>query len=102
MAAVIKYGDNILKNFTTACSVILGTFISVVFFGYTLTFQFVFGATLVVVSAYAYVTAPEPAPAAVMVAPDVDGGADNEHTDTETQTLMGQRSPNNSPRIGPS
>ena len=60
VAAVIKYGDNILKNFTTACSVILGTIISVLFFGFQLTWSFMVGAALVILSAYAYVTAPEP------------------------------------------
>jgi UDP-galactose transporter len=39
VAAVIKYGDNILKNFTTSCSVILGTLISVAFFGFRLSLQ---------------------------------------------------------------
>lgn len=58
VAAVIKYGDNILKNFTTACSVILGTLISVVLFDFVLTVQFLWGSALVVASAYAYATAP--------------------------------------------
>ena len=60
MAAVIKYGDNILKNFTTSCSVILGTLISVVLFDFKLSLQFGWGSTLVMCSAYAYATAPPP------------------------------------------
>ena len=58
VAAVIKYGDNILKNFTTACSVILGTLVSVVLFDFKLTMQFAWGSALVVASAYAYGVAP--------------------------------------------
>ena len=60
VAAVIKYGDNILKNFTTACSVILGTMISVGLFGFELTPIFGTGALLVVGATYVYATAPEP------------------------------------------
>jgi UDP-sugar transporter A1/2/3 len=58
VAAVIKYGDNILKNFTTSCSVILGTLISVVLFDFQLSYQFLWGSALVVSSAYVYATAP--------------------------------------------
>ena len=58
VAAVIKYGDNILKNFTTSCSVILGTLISVVLFDFKLSVQFLWGSALVVSSAYFYATAP--------------------------------------------
>lgn len=61
VAAVIKYGDNILKNFTTACSVILGTIISVYLFDFQLSAQFAWGSALVVGSAYAYATTPSPA-----------------------------------------
>ena len=39
VAAVIKYGDNILKNFTTACSVILGSLISIVLFDFKISSQ---------------------------------------------------------------
>merc|ERR1712106_638027 len=48
------YGDNVLKNFTTSCSVILGTIISVFLFDFHLTAQFAWGATLVMFSAYIY------------------------------------------------
>lgn len=58
VAACIKYGDNILKNFTTSCSVILGTLISVVLFDFKLSMQFLWGSALVVGSAYVYATAP--------------------------------------------
>jgi len=50
----VKYGDNVLKNFTTSCSVILGTVISVFLFDFQLTLQFVWGAALVMFSAYIY------------------------------------------------
>jgi len=54
VAVVVKYGDNVLKNFTTSCSVILGTIISVFLFDFQLTLQFVWGAALVIFSAYIY------------------------------------------------
>ena len=54
VAAVIKYGDNILKNFTTSCSVIIGSLISVALFGFRLTGQFVWGSALVLFAAYMY------------------------------------------------
>jgi len=64
VAAAIKYGDNILKNFTTAFSVIFGTLISVVLFGFQLSSQFVTGALLVIASGYIYAV-PASAPAAI-------------------------------------
>ena len=60
VAAVIKYGDNLLKNFATSCSVIFGTLISVALFDFQLTMSFVWGSLLVIGSAYVYVTSPEP------------------------------------------
>ena len=54
VAVVVKYGDNVLKNFTTSLSVILGTIISVVLFDFKLTLQFGWGAALVLVAAYIY------------------------------------------------
>ena len=60
VAAVIKYGDNLLKNFATSCSVILGTLISVALFDFQLTMSFAWGSLLVIGSAFVYVTSPEP------------------------------------------
>ena len=54
VAAVIKYGDNILKNFTTSCSVILGTLISIVLFDFRPTLQFGWGSAIVIGAAYLY------------------------------------------------
>ena len=87
VAAVIKYGDNILKNFTTSCSVILGTIISVYLFDFQLSMQFGWGSALVVCSAYAYASAPSlPEPrlkAAYAIAPltgsSEDSEADSDH-----------------------
>ena len=73
VAAVIKYGDSILKNFTTSCSVILGTLISVVLFDFVLTVQFAWGSALVISSAYAYATAP---PSTVVKPPPPPGSED--------------------------
>lgn len=63
IALVIKYGDNVLKNFVTSCSVIAGTLVSVFLFGFRLTHQFALGSLLVVASALAYSLAPAAAPA---------------------------------------
>jgi solute carrier family 35 (UDP-sugar transporter), member A1/2/3 len=59
VAAVIKYGDNILKNFTTSCSVILGTLMSIVLFDFRPNTQFFMGAALVILSAYIYSVGPD-------------------------------------------
>jgi len=59
VAAVIKYGDNILKNFTTSCSVILGTVMSILLFDFKPNVRFFVGATLVILSAYIFAVGPE-------------------------------------------
>jgi len=58
VAAALKYGDSILKNFVTAFSVILGTIISVFLFDFQLSLQFAAGAMLVIASGYAYAIEP--------------------------------------------
>jgi len=58
VAAALKYGDSILKNFVTAFSVILGTIISVFLFDFQLSLQFAAGALLVIASGYAYAIEP--------------------------------------------
>ena len=82
VAAVIKYGDNVLKNFSTACAVILGTVLSVVLFDFELSAQFCLGASCVVGSTLLYAyggagrapTVPAAAePATPPAFPDPDG-----------------------------
>ncbi|KAL3892749.1 MAG: hypothetical protein SGPRY_014824, partial [Prymnesium sp.] len=58
IAAVIKYGDNILKNFTTSCSVILGTVLSMLFFNFSPSMRFFIGAALVILATYIYAAGP--------------------------------------------
>jgi UDP-sugar transporter A1/2/3 len=89
VAAVIKYGDNILKNFTTACSVIIGTLISVVLFDFQLTVSFAWGSLLVASSAYVFATSPEPVAPSVMRTEAESGTplmAARENTDEETRS----------------
>ena len=50
-AVVIKYGDNILKNFVTACSVVAGTFVSIIAFRFHPQARFISGAAMVAVAA---------------------------------------------------
>jgi len=64
VAMVIKYGDNILKNFSTACSVILGTMLSVALFDFKVGLQFAWGAALVAAATVLYASAVGVAPAA--------------------------------------
>lgn len=52
VALVLKYGDNVLKNFSTACSVVLGTIISAHLFGFVPARLFLWGALLVVRSKF--------------------------------------------------
>ena len=54
VAVVVKYADNILKGFATSAAIIISCIFSVYFFGFVLTFQFTFGAALVMVSIYMY------------------------------------------------
>jgi hypothetical protein len=48
VALVLKYGDNVLKNFSTACSVVLGTLISAHLFGFVPAPLFLWGSLIVV------------------------------------------------------
>jgi len=69
VAAVIKYGDNILKNFSTASAVVVGSLISFSLFDFQPNIQFVFGATLVASASVLYAFGadmPAPPPRASM------------------------------------
>mmetsp|Transcript_8250 Transcript_8250/g.13355 ORF Transcript_8250/g.13355 Transcript_8250/m.13355 type:complete len:336 (-) Transcript_8250:45-1052(-) len=54
IAVVMKYADNILKGFATSISIILSSYLSSVFFGFTITGMFLFGATLVIGAVFLY------------------------------------------------
>ena len=54
VALVVKYADNILKGFATSLSIILSSIASVYLFDFDLSFQFTFGAGLVIASIFLY------------------------------------------------
>lgn len=54
IAVVIKYADNILKNFATSMSIILSATISWIYMGFDLTVMFLVGVLIVNYSAYMY------------------------------------------------
>lgn len=63
VAVVVKYADNILKGFATSAAIVLSCIVSIYFFAFQLSIQFIVGATLVIVSVYMYGKFPYVAPA---------------------------------------
>lgn len=68
VAVVVKYADNILKGFATSAAIVLSCIVSIYFFNFQLSLQFVTGATLVIISVYMYGKYPYIAPASDSVA----------------------------------
>ncbi|XP_035720953.1 UDP-galactose translocator-like [Vespa mandarinia] len=54
VAMVVKYADNILKGFATSLAIIISCIASIYLFDFHLTFQFSFGAFLVICSIFLY------------------------------------------------
>ncbi|GAB1599196.1 UDP-galactose translocator-like isoform X1 [Argonauta hians] len=54
VAVVVKYADNILKGFATSAAIIISCIVSMYFFDFQLSIQFVTGASLVICSVYMY------------------------------------------------
>lgn len=54
VAMVVKYADNILKGFATSLAIIISCIASIYLFNFHLTFQFSFGAFLVICSIFMY------------------------------------------------
>ncbi|XP_052280131.1 UDP-N-acetylglucosamine transporter-like isoform X1 [Dreissena polymorpha] len=54
VAIVVKYADNILKGFAASMAIVVSCIVSVFFFDFSLSFQFSFGASLVMLSTYLY------------------------------------------------
>lgn len=54
VAVVVKYADNILKGFAASSAIVVSCIVSVFFFDFKLSFQFVAGASLVMFSVYLY------------------------------------------------
>ena len=59
VAVVVKYADNILKNFATSLAIIVSCIVSLFFFNFVLSVQFLIGMTLVMIAIYNY-SAPPP------------------------------------------
>lgn len=58
VALVIKYADNIAKNFSTAVSIVTSVIVSAIFLGFTITPAFVIGACLVMLAIVIYTSDP--------------------------------------------
>lgn len=54
VAMVVKYADNILKGFATSLAIVISCIASIYLFDFVLTFQFAFGAALVICSIFMY------------------------------------------------
>jgi len=54
VAAVVKYADNVVKGLATGCAVVLSTFLSVMFMGTELSFNFVLGSAIILSSVYSF------------------------------------------------
>jgi UDP-sugar transporter A1/2/3 len=54
VAVVVKYADNILKGFACSLAIIITCMVSVAFFGFQLSIQFVIGAGFVIGSIFLY------------------------------------------------
>ena len=54
VAMVVKHADNILKGFATSLAIVISCIASIYLFNFQLTFQFAFGAALVICSIFMY------------------------------------------------
>lgn len=61
VALCVKFADNIAKNFATSISILISFLASVYFFDFTVTFNFIAGAALVIFATYLYAM-PSPQP----------------------------------------
>jgi len=68
VAVVVKYADNILKGFATSGAIIISCIFSIYFFDFTLSIQFIIGASLVIASVYMYGRYPYVAPKPITAA----------------------------------
>ncbi|KAF4517129.1 hypothetical protein B566_EDAN008888 [Ephemera danica] len=60
VAMVVKYADNILKGFATSLAIVISCVASIYMFDFYITFQFAFGAALVICSIFLYGYTPKP------------------------------------------
>ncbi|KAF2356329.1 Nucleotide-sugar transporter [Trinorchestia longiramus] len=54
VAMVVKYADNILKNFATSLAIVLSMLVSIMFLGFSINLQYIMGTGLVIASIFLY------------------------------------------------
>lgn len=59
VAMVVKYADNILKNFATSLAIVLSMLASIAFFGFVVNVQYVVGTAFVISSIFLYSYTPD-------------------------------------------
>jgi len=62
VAMVVKYADNILKNFATSLAIVLSMLASVLLFGFEINMQYVMGTAMVIASIFIYSSVSQAAP----------------------------------------
>ena len=109
VALVIKYADNIAKNFSTAVSIVTSVIVSAIFLGFTITPMFVIGACIVMLAIVIYTSDPtkpllgrphekDESPSKSKSADGLKGGSSPTNSRIE-MGLMKPRSGGGSPRV---
>ncbi|XP_047741668.1 UDP-galactose translocator isoform X2 [Hyalella azteca] len=73
VAMVVKYADNILKNFATSLAIVLSMLVSIMFLGFSINFQYIVGTVFVIGSIFLYSYQPPKKPTVATIPPDDTG-----------------------------
>lgn len=99
VALVIKYADNIAKNFATSISIIVSALASAYFFDFVITVTYMAGTAVVIGATYLYSLPerPPPTPVTVIDLEETTSGNDNTYQESSRAPLLSEMSDSTRP-----